>query len=60
MKPGGEVIEVNFEELGKLLERARQGPLGEEDCRGLQAAIHALRYLIDQVREVAQSPQTLS
>ena len=33
MKPGREVIEVNFEELTALLERARQGPLGEQDCR---------------------------
>jgi hypothetical protein len=31
VKSGSKVIEVNFEELGKLLERARQGPLGEED-----------------------------
>jgi transposase len=51
MQPGREVIEVNFEELGKLLERARQGPLGEEDCQRLQAAIHALRYLIETIGE---------
>jgi transposase len=51
MKPGREVIEVNFEELATLLERARQGPLGEEDCQRLQAAIHALSYLIELIGE---------
>ncbi len=35
MKPEREVIEVNFEELTALLERARQGPLAR---RGLSAA----------------------
>ena len=49
MKLGREVIEVNFEELATLLERARAGPLGEEDCQRLQAAIHALSYLIELI-----------
>jgi hypothetical protein len=51
MKPAREVIEVNFEELEKLLERARQGPLGEEDCQKLEAAIHALSQLIELIGE---------
>jgi transposase len=51
MKPGHPVIEVNFEELKRLQERARQGPLGEEDCQRLQAAIHALSYLIELIGE---------
>lgn len=51
MKSGSEVIEVNFEELAKLLERARQGPLGEEDYGRLEAAIRALRYLIETIGE---------
>jgi len=33
MKPEREVIEVNFEELTALLERARQGPLAEDGKR---------------------------
>jgi hypothetical protein len=49
MKSGREVIEVNFEELAALKERARQGPLGEEDYRRLEAAIEALRQLIDMI-----------
>ena len=49
MKPGCEVIEVNFEELAALKERARQGPLGEEDCQRLQSAIDVLSRLIDLI-----------
>jgi transposase len=51
MKPGRPVIEVNFEELKRLQERARQGPLGEEDCQRLQATIQALSYLIELIGE---------
>ena len=51
MKPGNEVIEVNFEELAALLERARAGPLGDADCERLEAAIQALRYLIETIGE---------
>ncbi|MBP1598823.1 MAG: transposase, partial [Acidobacteria bacterium] len=49
MKPGCEVIEVNFEELKALKERARQGPLGEEDCQNLESAIQALSRLIEMI-----------
>lgn len=49
MKPGSEVIEVNFEELKALKERARQGPLGEEDYQKLEAAIEALSRLIGMI-----------
>jgi transposase len=48
-KPAPEVIEVNFEELQKLMERARQGPLGQEDCQRLEAAIQALSTLIERI-----------
>ena len=51
MKPGREVIEVNFGELTALLERARQEPLGEADCQRLQGAIQALNYLIEMIGE---------
>ena len=51
MKPGREVIEVNFGELTALLERARQEPLGDADCQRLQGAIQALSYLIEMIGE---------
>jgi transposase len=44
-------MEVNFEELQALLERARQGPLGAGDCQKLEAAIHALSQLIELIGE---------
>ena len=49
MKPGHGVIEVNFEKLKALKERARQGPLGEEDYRQLEATIEALSRLIEMI-----------
>jgi transposase len=51
MKPAREVIEVNFKELEGLLERARQGPLGEEDHAKLQAAVRVLSHLIELIGE---------
>ena len=51
MKSRSKVIEVNFEELTALLERARQGPLSQEDCERLEAAIHALSRLIEKIGE---------
>jgi hypothetical protein len=51
MKPAHEVIEVNFEELEGLLERARREPLGEQDYQKLEGAIHALNYLIELIGE---------
>ena len=49
MKPADQVIEVNFEELQGLLERARQGPMGEEDYRQLETTIHTLKFLMDLI-----------
>jgi hypothetical protein len=51
MKPADQVIEVNFEELQGLLERARQGRLGEEDYRQLETTIHTLKFLMDLIGE---------
>jgi hypothetical protein len=49
MKLGYEVIEVSFEELKALKERAPKGPLGEGDCQKLEAAIQALSRLIEMI-----------
>ena len=51
MKPASKVIDVNFGELEALLQRARQGPLGEEDYQKLEAAIQTLSYLIELIGE---------
>lgn len=46
MKPGGEVIDVNLEELEALLER-KQEALGEEAYPKLKKGLWALGYLSD-------------
>src|SRR5215472_2717566 len=51
MKPADQVIEVNFAELEGLLERARQGPMGEEDYRQLETTIHTLKFWMDLIGE---------
>jgi transposase len=48
VKPGGEVIEVNLEELEALLERKRQA-LGEEDYQKLKKGLRALSYLTERI-----------
>jgi transposase len=68
MKPGCEVIEVDFAELAALKHRARQGPLAEEDCQRFQSAIDVLSRLIDligdkdttisQLRALLEKPST--
>jgi len=42
---------VNLEDLAALVERARQGPLNEEDCQRLEEAIQALSFLIERIGE---------
>jgi hypothetical protein len=46
MKPGGKVIDANFQELTALPGQVRQGPSGEEDCQLLQRAIQGLNIEI--------------
>jgi len=67
VKPGGEVMEVNLEELEGLLERKRQA-LGEEDYQKLKKGLRALSYLteligdqdvtISQLRALLVKPST--
>jgi transposase len=51
MKPAGEVIEVNREELKAVLERARQEPLDEAGYQKLQDLLRAFSYLADLIGE---------
>src|SRR2546428_3658793 len=51
MKPASERIEVNMQDLEALLERARQGPLGEEDYQKLEAEIHTLGQVAHLLEE---------
>jgi hypothetical protein len=44
MNPSRERLELNVEELEKLLERAKQGPLSDSDYQTLKAAVETLGY----------------
>jgi len=50
VNPGGEVIEVNLEELEALLERKREA-LGEEDYQKLKKGLRALSYLTERISD---------
>lgn len=50
MKPDRRRIDVNLDELDKVLEGARQAPLSEADYDKLKGALHALAAMIVQPR----------
>ena len=51
MKSSFEQIDVNMQELEKLLEQTRQGRLEEGDYQKLRAAIHTLGSVAELLRE---------
>jgi transposase len=50
MKPGRRRIDVNLDELDKLLDGARQAPLSEADYDKLKGALHALAAMMVRPR----------
>lgn len=50
MKPGRRRIDVNLDELDKVLDGARQAPLSEADYDKLKSALHALAAMIVRPR----------
>jgi transposase len=50
MKPGRRRIDVNLDELDKVLDGARQAPLSEADYDKLKEALHALAAMIVRPR----------
>jgi len=54
-----ERVDMNQEELDALLERARTGPLSEEDCAKLKGVIETLSYLTDLLGDRKTSIQKL-
>ena len=60
MKAAGiDPIEIDMKELETLLERARAGPLSEEEHQKLKAAIATLGYLVDLIDEKGTTIQEL-
>jgi transposase len=54
-----ERVDMNQEELEALLERARTGPLSEEDCAKLKGVIETLSYLTDLLEDRKTTIQKL-
>jgi len=54
-----ERVDMNQEELDALLERARTGPLSEEDCAKLRGVIETLSYLTDLLEDRKTTIQKL-
>lgn len=54
-----ERVDMNQEELDSLVERARTGPLSEEDCAKLKGIIETLSYLTDLVEDRKTTIQKL-
>ncbi len=50
MKPGRQRIDVNLDELDKVLDGARQAPLSEADYDKLKGALHALAAMLVRPR----------
>src|ERR1700694_5831231 len=50
MKRTRQRIDVNLEELDRVLDGARQTPLSEADCDKLKSALHALAALLVRPR----------
>src|SRR6266404_8952206 len=46
MKPARRCVEVNLEELDRVLDGARQTPLSEADYDKLKSALHALAAML--------------
>ena len=55
MKEPRRRIEVNLEELDRVLDGARQAPLSEEDHRKLREALHALAAMLVRSRSTEKT-----
>jgi transposase len=59
MKPGRRRIDVNLDELDKVLDGARQAPLSETDYDKLKGALHALAAMIVRPRTTEKASAVL-
>jgi len=55
VKPPRRRIEVNLEELDRVLDGAREVPLSEEDHRKLREALHALAAMLVRPRNTEKT-----
>ena len=55
MKPARQRIDVNLDELDRVLEGARQAPLNEADYEKLKGALHALAAMLVRPRHTEKT-----
>jgi hypothetical protein len=60
MKPIRPRIDVNLEELDRVLDGARQAPLSETDYDKLKGALHALAALLMRTRTTEKTAAIVS
>ncbi|MGO9949030.1 MAG: hypothetical protein ACLPWG_19555, partial [Steroidobacteraceae bacterium] len=59
MKPVRHRVEVNLEELDRVLDGARQAPLSESDYDKLKSALHALAAMLVRPRTTEKTGAVL-
>jgi len=59
MKPARRRIDVNLEELDRVLDGARQAPLSEADCEKVKEALHALAAMLAPPRTTEKTSAVL-
>ena len=59
MKDARRRIDVNLEELDRVLDGAREAPLSEADCDKLKNALHALAAMLTQTRHTEKTSAVL-
>lgn len=59
MKPARPRVDVNLEELDRVLDGARQAPLSEADCEKVKGALHALAAMLVRTRNTEKTSAVL-
>ena len=52
-------VDVNLDELDRVLDGARQAPLSEADCHKLKSALHALAAMLAPSRNTEKTSAVL-
>src|SRR5215475_9263492 len=59
MTPPRRRVDVNLEELDRVLDGAREAPLSESDCEKVKAALHALAAMLGRPRNTEKTKAVL-
>ena len=59
MTPGRRRVDVNIEELDRVLDGARETPLSEADCEKVKTALHALAAMLVRPRNTEKTNAVL-